>query len=133
MNVGVKNLLLNSDDCHNDLIYWHSSGKMTTNSSGTCCGESGPNNLKFKKDFPSTGMLAMLPCGALVDQCVTLGGPPSHSLTLSKCTTGSQQQQWTFGTKNTIRSVGTPDQCVDGSSGPPPPPPGKGLPPGGGC
>eukprot|EP01051_Picozoa_sp_SAG22_P003407 SAG22_NODE_165_length_16780_cov_57.761525_3_plen_236_part_00 len=62
-----KGLVLNSDDCRKDLIWYQSDGRIFANTTGTCCGAVGANNLRFKMDG---GMLRMEPCGAQIGMCV---------------------------------------------------------------
>ena len=106
---------LNSDDCKADIILYKAIPNIPANTSGTCCGPPMANNLRFKMNSPAPGMLEMEKCGSMVGMCVALNSV-DHTLSLAKCSTGSRAQQWKFDAKKqTIESLGSPGQCVDGS------------------
>ena len=64
LSLSHAGLQLNSDDCHADLIWYETGGRIPANDTGTCCGKVGANNLRFRKDWPSKkGQLGMEPCG----------------------------------------------------------------------
>lgn len=60
-------------------------------------------------------MLEMEKCGAMVGMCVAVDRI-DHTLSLAKCSAGNKAQQWKFDkTKQTIESLDSLGQCVDGS------------------
>lgn len=108
MSASQHGVALNSDDCHTDLIWYNTGGRIHANSTSTCCGSKGANNLRFKV---ADGSITMEPCGSLKSMCVTLGG--GNVLSLAKCNPASAVQKWSFdATTKTIRQG---SQCFDSS------------------
>jgi hypothetical protein len=114
LSLGHAGLALNSDDCHTDLI-WYSAARINANSTDTCCGNVGANNLRFRMDWPNKGQLGMEPCAAMAGTCVT-SSVGSNLLTLSKCQANDAAQTWKYDAAT--KTISQSGRCFDSAAAP---------------